>query len=146
MDSLVLPLHIRWADLDPNFHVRHSVYYDFGAQYRVDLLNHLGINTEVMTQQHFGPVLFREECLFRREIRYGSDVFISAKIAKMRRDGSRWTFRHELTDGKDKTYAILTAEGAWLDLHTRKLANPVPEIVTTMLDRLPKTEDFEWLD
>ena len=25
------PVEIRWSDLDPNFHLRHSVYYDYGV-------------------------------------------------------------------------------------------------------------------
>ena len=36
-------LSFRWADLDPNFHLRHSVYYDFGAQHRVEILEQLGL-------------------------------------------------------------------------------------------------------
>jgi acyl-CoA thioesterase FadM len=30
-------LSFRWSDLDPNFHVRHSAYYDFGAQHRIEI-------------------------------------------------------------------------------------------------------------
>jgi acyl-CoA thioester hydrolase len=38
MDSFTIPLDIRWSDLDPNFHLRHSVYYDYGAFARVQFL------------------------------------------------------------------------------------------------------------
>jgi acyl-CoA thioesterase FadM len=33
MTSFSKELSFRWSDLDPNFHVRHSAYYDFGAQH-----------------------------------------------------------------------------------------------------------------
>jgi acyl-CoA thioester hydrolase len=36
MASLSKQLSFRWSDLDPNFHVRHSAYYDFGAQHRIE--------------------------------------------------------------------------------------------------------------
>ena len=32
-------IQLRWSDLDPNFHVRHSVYYDWGAFCRIEFLN-----------------------------------------------------------------------------------------------------------
>ena len=31
MASFIKEISFRWSDLDPNFHVRHSAYYDFGA-------------------------------------------------------------------------------------------------------------------
>jgi acyl-CoA thioester hydrolase len=34
---------LRWSDLDPNFHLRHSVYYDFGAKLRMDYILSQGI-------------------------------------------------------------------------------------------------------
>ena len=34
MEPFKQNLQVRWADLDPNGHVRHSVYYDYGAQIR----------------------------------------------------------------------------------------------------------------
>jgi acyl-CoA thioester hydrolase len=38
MTSFSKQLSFRWSDLDPNFHVRHSAYYDFGAQHRIEIL------------------------------------------------------------------------------------------------------------
>ena len=35
-------IQLRWSDLDPNFHIRHSVYYDWGAFVRVEFLNEHG--------------------------------------------------------------------------------------------------------
>ena len=64
----VKKVEIRWSDLDPNYHLRHSVYYDFGAYCRICFLIENGITDELMKQYEVGPVLFREECLFKREI------------------------------------------------------------------------------
>ena len=38
MGTFTKEISIRWSDLDPNFHVRHSAYYDFGAQHRIEIL------------------------------------------------------------------------------------------------------------
>jgi acyl-CoA thioester hydrolase len=48
MSTFIKEIHIRWADLDPNFHVRHSAYYDFGAQHRVEILEQLGMSMRIM--------------------------------------------------------------------------------------------------
>lgn len=129
-DLYKMKVSVRWADLDPNFHLRHSVYYDFGAQQRIDILTALGLTPEVMTQGHFGPVIFREECVFRREIRLGHEVYLTAKIAKQTPDASRWTIQHEFISPDDKTLAVLTIDGAWMDTKLRKLLSPIPEIIT----------------
>ena len=71
MTSFTNQISLRWSDLDPNFHVRHSAYYDFGAQHRIEILESLGLTMKVLQQQHFGPILFREECIFRKEIKLG---------------------------------------------------------------------------
>ena len=42
MELFEQPITIRWSDLDPNGHVRHSVYYDFGAQARLSFLQQNG--------------------------------------------------------------------------------------------------------
>jgi acyl-CoA thioester hydrolase len=143
-ESLYLKkISVRWADLDPNFHMRHSVYYDFGAQQRLEILFALGLTSEVMMQQHFGPIIFREECNFRREIKINDEVYITGKLAKLNADASRWTIQHEFLSPAQKILATITVDGAWIDTQTRKLAAPVPVIVKAVFDRIPRTESFE---
>ena len=145
MENFVKEIQVRWSDLDPNFHLRHSVYYDWGALSRIDLLYAHGLTAEVMSQLHFGPILFREECIFRKEIRLGDKVTIGLKLLKSRRDYSRWTIQHDIIKNDDVTSAILTVDGAWLDTIKRKLAVPPPEVSTTF-SQMPVGEEFQWLD
>lgn len=135
-------IFIRWADLDPNFHLRHSVYYDFGAQMRFNALYQLGITPELMVMHHFGPIIFREECLFRREITMNDKVFINARVAKMREDCSRWTIIHELKDAEGVLKAQITVDGAWMDTRLRKLATPTPAVITERMSMFPRSDDF----
>ena len=135
-------ISIRWSDLDPNFHMRHSAYYDFGAQHRVEVLENEGLTLRVMQENHIGPILFREECIFRKEIRLGNKITISTKIGKMKPDASRWTIVHELKNEKDELCAIISVDGAWMDTKLRKLASPTPQVVLDVMNALPKTEDF----
>jgi acyl-CoA thioester hydrolase len=136
-------ISLRWADLDPNFHLRHSVYYDFGAELRVEILEANGLSLKYMKENHLGPVLFREECIFRREIRMGDEVIITARVAKMKADASRWSIRHQFLSTDNKLLAALTVDGAWIDTNLRKLASPIPQLVIDVFNAFPKAEDFE---
>ena len=142
MTSFSKQLSFRWSDLDPNFHVRHSAYYDFGAQHRIEILENLGLTMKVLQANHFGPILFREECVFRKEIGLSDTIFIHTKISKMRPDASRWSIVHEFKNGEDKLCATITVDGAWMDTKLRKIANPTPEIAMEAMNSIPKTEDF----
>ncbi|SHG83703.1 acyl-CoA thioester hydrolase [Flavobacterium fluvii] len=137
-------LSFRWSDLDPNFHLRHSAYYDFGAQHRVEILTQLGLTLRVMQAQHIGPVLFREECVFKREINLSDIIIMETKMAKMNADASRWSIVHEFYRD-DALCAVITVDGAWMDTKLRKLATPTPQIVVNALSIFPKTTDFKAL-
>ncbi|ESU29136.1 thioesterase-like protein [Flavobacterium limnosediminis JC2902] len=142
MSDFTKEISIRWSDLDPNFHMRHSAYYDFGAQHRIEILEREGLTMKVMHQQHFGPIIFKEECVFRKEIHLGDKIFISTKMGKMKADASRWTIVHELRNDKDELCAKISLDGAWIDTKLRKLASPTPEIVRDVMNAFPKTDDF----
>lgn len=144
MNDFTLPISLRWADFDPNFHLRHSVYYDFGATARLEFLKKYGLDYEHMETEQYGPVLFREEAVFRREVRPGDQIFINLVVTKMRRDFSRFSFRHEITRDDGTLCAVMNIDGAWIDTKLRKLTLP-PEKVREVLDTLPKSTDFEWI-
>ncbi|MBP6478232.1 MAG: acyl-CoA thioesterase, partial [Chitinophagaceae bacterium] len=110
MEDFVMPIQVRWSDLDPNFHLRHSVYYDSGAMCRVAYLNKVGFTLQRMQETRIGLILFREECVFRREIRMGDDVTIDAKILKARRDFSRFTIQHQIKKDTETVAAIITVD------------------------------------
>ena len=69
MASFSKQLSFRWSDLDPNFHVRHSTYYDFGAQHRIENpgpeLLHI---VEVQVGDYLG-----EDDIVRFEDKYGRE-------------------------------------------------------------------------
>jgi acyl-CoA thioester hydrolase len=141
MDTYSKKLEIRWADLDPNFHVLHSKYYDFGAYCRMAFLTEHGLTPAVMMENNIGPIIFREECVFKREIKFGDELEVFLKLRKCNEDGSRWSMVHELWINGNTLAANITIDGAWLKTKIRKLANP-PEVCKIGLNQIPKTEDF----
>jgi acyl-CoA thioester hydrolase len=142
MNAYQLQPEIRWSDLDPNFHLRHSVYYDYGAYCRVNFLREHGLTPEIMLQHHIGPILFREECLFKKEIRMGDQLTINVMLDKATADFSRWTMIHELWKNKDVLAALITVDGAWIDTRIRKLAK-LPVIFTPVFQEMDKTVKYQ---
>lgn len=138
------PAPLRWADIDANFHLRHSVYYDLGAAQRTDLLASLGIHLSDMQKGGYGPVLFREECRFLREIKIEDAIEVETSIAQLSRDFRKFAFEQRFMRGSD-VCAILCVEGAWFDARTRKVAAP-PQVVIDAIQQVAHTQDFTWLD
>ena len=137
-------VEIRWSDLDPNFHLRHSVYYDWGAFLRMSFLVEHGLTPEVMMLEKIGPILLREEAVFKKEIHFGDAIEINVKVSKLSPDIRRWSMVHEIWKNSDKLSAIITVDGAWIDTEKRKRATP-PDIFKQCFDSIPKTENFEWI-
>ena len=145
MNGYSKTVEVRWSDMDPNFHLRHSVYYDWGAYLRLSFLKEHALTPVVMQQLHFGPILFREECVFKREIVFGDVVSVNLFASKSRRDMSRWSIIHEVWKNNDVLSAVITVDGAWLDTKIRKLATP-PSLIRTVFEAMPKAANFEWTD
>lgn len=144
MEQYIRPLSIRWSDLDPNFHLRHSAYYDFGAYVRICFLTDQGLTTKVMQDGRFGPILFREECIFRREIKLSDDVTINVQLLKAKEDYSRWSIQHQFVKNNDQLAATLVVDGAWMDTELRKLT-ALPEQARESFALMPRAENFEWI-
>ncbi len=146
---LMHPLKLRWTDIDANYHLRHTAYYDLAASARIDLLNSYGLTMTLMQKEHIGPVLFREEGIFRKEIHYHDTLFLSTRIQKLKRDFSRFQGFHEfLRQGHDESLIIcatLTVDIAWIDTIRRKLTMP-PGSVIQAFEQFPRTDDFTWWD
>src|SRR4028118_50413 len=143
MNTFTSRIEVRWSDLDPNYHVRHSAYYDYGASSRVDFLHRHGITAKFMQDHFFGPMLFREECVFRKEIRFSDNVTVDLKLRNARRDYSRWSILHHIFTDNNILAAVITIDGAWIDLNKRKLTSP-PAEVGAAFEVMPRDPHSEW--
>lgn len=141
--SYIIPVQIRWSDLDVNGHIRHSAYYDWGALCRIQFLQEHGLDVKTMQQLQIGPVIFREEAVFKKEIKLEDAIQINLKLLKARKDFSRWTMQHEIIK-ENNIATLITLDGAWISTALRKLTTP-PGIVALAYENMPKSDTFEWL-
>jgi len=135
-------VQIRWADIDANRHLRHSVYYDYGASMRMNALTAEGLTMKKLEELMIGPILFREEAIFKREIVFGDEITIDVELVKAREDFARWSLRHNFLKQNGTVAAIVNIDGAWIDLVRRKLAIPDP-FIRGIFEKFPKAPDFE---
>ncbi len=140
MESFKQNIQVRWSDLDPNGHVRHSVYYDYGAQIRIAYLLKQGFSIDWMKSNDIGPVIFREEAKFYRELRSGDELIIDVRLSGLSDDHRKWSMCHRILRG-DKLCATIELDGAWLNLKTRRIAPPPKELIEKF-EVLERTEEF----
>ncbi|MHB8208375.1 acyl-CoA thioesterase [Mucilaginibacter sp.] len=132
---------VLWSQIDANQHMRHSAYADFGAQARLTMMESLGLDLKALLKYNVGPVLFREELFYTREVGINERIKVSCELIKSRVDGSRWTMRHEIFRSDGIKAATIIVEGAWIDLEKRKLAALPVELLEHFMNS-PKGDDY----
>jgi acyl-CoA thioester hydrolase len=142
MQNFSLPIQVRWSDIDQNRHLRHSVYYDYGAMARIACFSEHGLTNMKLEELHIGPILFREEAVFKREIKFEDKITIDMVVTKAASDYSRWSVRHNLYKEDGTLCAILNMDVAWIDIVKRKLTVP-NEFIQSVIQDFPKAEDFQ---
>ena len=121
-------IEVKWADVDQNRHVRHSAYYDYGAFVRVKFITHSGFDAKALGKLKIGPILFKEECSFIKEIHPDDTLRVNMLNGLSNNDGARWIVHHEIFNQHNEKVAHMTAKGAWMDLEKRKLTMPPKEL------------------
>ena len=68
MENVFYEGQVLWSQIDANMHLRHSAYADVAAQARVMLLESLGLDGKILATEKLGPILFREELIYLKEV------------------------------------------------------------------------------
>jgi len=132
---------VLWSHMDANRHMRHSAYADFAAQARLMMMEKVGLGPAVLYQHNIGPIMFREELFYLREVGLNDYLKVTWELLKSRPDGSRWTIKHELFRSDGVKAAIVIVDGAWMDLEKRKLTN-LPKDMVKVFMASPRSDDY----
>ena len=141
MENIFFEGKVLWSQVDSNNHLRHSAYADFGAQARLELLTKIGFDTDTLEKLKIGPILFREELIYMREVRPNDTLRITCEMSHCRRDGSRWSFTQSVFRSDAIQAAQINTQGAWIDIDKRKLIG-LPQDWMEKFMQIPKTKDF----
>lgn len=137
-------LEVRWTDLDGNRHLRNTAYSEYATHTRFRLLASHGFDQAELESLRFGPVMMREEIRYRREVLFGDTLIVNVRCAGLSLDGSQWRVYQDILRSDGREAAVLTIQGGWIHLDSRKLAVPPTEL-TAILQALPRTRDYEEL-
>ncbi|MBS3993375.1 MAG: thioesterase family protein [Bacteroidetes bacterium] len=132
----------KWADFDPNKHMRHSAYNDYAAEARIRFFGQHSIDMRFFSANQLGPILFKEETTFLREIYSGEDIKVSVELQGVSTKGERWKIRHKIIKANGDTAAQIEVYGAWISYETRKLTTP-PTTIMQLFNAIDKTDDYK---
>jgi acyl-CoA thioester hydrolase len=100
-----------------------------------------GITMQNIQEHNIGPILLREECVFKRELKFGDEIEIRITLKKADSNYARWSFTNEIWKNGDTLAAIVTVDGAWMDIIKRRLAIP-PPVFQDAFALIPRSVDF----
>jgi len=132
----------KWSDFDPNRHMRHTAYNDYAAEVRVRFFQEHGLSMNEFAKLNIGPILFKEETSFYKEIHIGENIEVHMELEGVSKGIERWRFTHQIFNKDGVLAAEIKVYGAWIDLIKRKLTAPPAEFVKIFED-LPKTSNFK---
>lgn len=114
-------IEVRWADCDANQHMRHTAYSDLCAHTRVCYLGNIGLGVEWSKEHNIGPVLFKEETEYQREVHIGELLKITVEAG----EPTGFTKSIQMVQHIYKNDGELAASHkcvvAWMDLCLRKI-------------------------
>lgn len=126
----------RWADFDPNRHMRHSAYYDYAAETRVRFFAENNFSIDEFARIQIGPILFKESCSFYKEIKMGENITVNMQLIAASKNLEKWRFKHQIINHKGDISAEIEVYGAWIDLQARKLTAPPPHVIALFKESL----------
>jgi len=132
---------VGWSDLDGNAHMANSSYLDHAADTRMLFFNQNGFTMSRFASERFGPVVVRDELVYRKELRLMEDFRVNLEVAGLSRDGARFRLRNTFLTSANGISAVVTSDGVWLDLERRKPRIP-PRELDNLMRALPRTNDF----
>ena len=128
MEHFTRSFIVRWADCDANGHLRNTCYSEYAVEVRMAFLARHGFGLPEFRRHGMGPVLLREEIDYLRECHMGEEVSVDFTMVGRSADDSRFKIAHELLKPGGKKAARLVVQGGWLDMTTRRLRPPPPEL------------------
>lgn len=141
MDNIFFEGQVLWSQIDANGHLRHSAYADICTQARSNMMKVIGLSMERCLAAKVGPILFREETLYFKEVKMDEVVKVRVYLTKNDTVKSRFAIRHELLREDGTKCAQVLVEGAWMNLVERKLT-VLSEDMQAYFDKIPKSDDY----
>jgi acyl-CoA thioester hydrolase len=144
MEHFARSFVVRWADCDANGHLRNTCYSEYAIEVRMAFLALHGFGLPEFRKAGVGPVLLREEIDYLRECHMGEELTVDFTVLGLSADDARFRIAHDVFKPGGKKAARLVVHGGWLDMTTRRLRPPPPEL-KAIWDQIERVEPFQVL-
>lgn len=140
---------IRWADCDANQHMRHSAYSDLCAHTRIGFLNQIGMTPQWFKEHGIGPVLFKEQTEYFREVFLGEEVRVSVETGDPTGSNKSVCIINKVYKPNGELAAQHQVVVGWMDVVKRKVVELpqkirdlyfVDEVIVSQSPELQETE------
>lgn len=121
---------VRSYEVDVNGHLNHAIYHRYGEHARSEILTAAGCSMPRMLERGVGIVLLETTCRFLRELRYGDELDVDARVGF----GEGRTFRidHTLRRSDGVVAAEISCVMGLLDSAARRLLPDPRERLRTL--------------
>ena len=140
-EPFAVTFRVGWSQIDANAHMRNTAFLELCVDARLMYFETHGFPAREFERLRVGPVIFRDEVDYLREVRLLESVSVTLALAGLSEDGMRFRLRNEFFGPDGKLAARVTTIGAWLNLSTRKLTAPT-EALAAALASLPRSDDY----
>ena len=137
-------IQIGWGDMDANGHMRNSAYLDAASNVRMIYFMTQGITSAEFARWRIGPIALKDVLEYRRELHLLDEVTVRLESLGRAEDGSRFRLRNSFFRPDGKVAAMLTTDGAWLNLEQRRITRP-PDALFKVMQAILGAEGFEIL-
>ena len=135
---------VGWGDLDANNHMANVAFLGRATDTRFEFFDRLGFPGSRFAIERIGPVVLREEISYRRELRLQDEFTVDLKVTGISPDGICFSMQHTFRDASGQVAAVVTSEGLWFDLESRRPRVPSAELDATQR-ALPRADSYKEL-
>ncbi|MCP2253717.1 acyl-CoA thioester hydrolase [Prauserella aidingensis] len=114
-----IQVKVRTYELDPNGHLNHAVYHQYGEIARTELAVAAGV-TEGLIKQGIGIVMLESHIRFRREMRWGDEATVSC-VSRFEDEKKVFWMDNVITKLDGTVSAEIESTLGLMDLEKRKL-------------------------
>lgn len=132
---------VLWANLDPNFHMRHTAYNDYAAQVRIGYLSENGFTLKRFRDEKLGPVIFTETTKYFKEVLADDKITVDFKMTAVDTSWRKWKIQHSIFRSDGERAADIYLEGAWFNTDTRKVVVPPQPLIEILQKIMPIERD-----
>jgi len=135
---------VGWSDVDGNGHMANTAFLDRAADTRFEFFAEHGFSAGRFIAEHVGPVIVRDEILYRKELRLLEEFTVDLEVLGLSSDGTRFELGNTFHDLAGELVASVASEGTWFDLDRRRPRAP-PVDLDAVQRKMHRNERFKEL-